>query len=510
MKNNDKVLEILNAFVSDKKVPFTQQNDWDNKNKNTVVFGRHYENQKGCEKWAKIGPFSYEDAFAERGFPQGGEKFKLSFISSELFNKKFTLGEFEVHIQHSEKIEFEDYKKKEYSNSGYKRVYHHTANEWIIFVKYHGVYLELGKYRTMLYVQANHCLPTCTNWWDKPTVDKPYMLDEAKIELNYDVYEKLEELLTSIDISKLKLEKSEVPLQEWYYHKSKKGEDLNSLSLRDRDYEYLIKREIKDGIYKPEKHTIDRLLFSNLDFDARNRKESPISINFDKKILNKLGVHTIQLRSDSHYDVRCFDLKGISIKAPQKVIENYAFEKYCKDEKMVEEIRTKQEKEKERAKNIKINNKFTLMQHGKVIMSEKDKEDIIDYLEDFIPSDKSPSSTSNNSVNFEEEIIKCVSPIFKDFNINKLYIAYWGRYFKYELAGEDCDITYECESLNKLIIKDDIWEEISELYEESLYPALDKKLVTNNFGWPERGGTILGVERVRGKLKVFTEDYDFE
>ncbi len=30
------------------------------------------------------------------------------------------------------------------------------------------------------------------------------------------------------------------------------------------------------------------------------------------------------------------------------------------------------------------------------------------------------------------------------------------------------------------------------------------------FGWPDRGGIAFGVRRVKDKLEVFSEDYDFE
>ncbi len=183
---------------------------------------------------------------------------------------------------------------------------------------------------------------------------------------------------------------------------------------------------------------------------------------------------------------------------------------------MVKEIQTKKNQEEEREKNLEFNNKFTLMYQGKAVMKEKDKEDLIEYLENFIPSDKKLSSVATvtstaTATSFEQTIIKYVKPIFDNFDdVKKIYIAYWGRYFKYELAGQNCDINYECEDKNLENIDEETWREITELYEDNLCPDLDEKKIKREFGWPDRGGIILGVKRKKGELEVFTEDYEFE
>ena len=65
--------------------------------------------------------------------------------------------------------------------------------------------------------------------------------------------------------------------------------------------------------------------------------------------------------------------------------------------------------------------------------------------------------------------------------------------------------------MNQECIEDEDWEQITELYSDNLCPDLDEKVVENKFGWPDRGGIILSVERgPKNKLKVVTEDYDFE
>ncbi len=46
---------------------------------------------------------------------------------------------------------------------------------------------------------------------------------------------------------------------------------------------------------------------------------------------------------------------------------------------------------------------------------------------------------------------------------------------------------------------------------KKVMPNISEKDVENMYGWPERGATILGVKRGgKGKLVVFTEDYDVE
>lgn len=511
-----KSLEILNSFTTDKKVEFEQTDSWSKDTEFKVVFGNHYAKQKNGEEWKDLGPFSYEEAFKYRAFPGGQDK-KLTayFIPEKLYNKSFKLGDYEISVTHKTWSEKDDY-EREYSSYGYKEIFHRTYNQWGVYVNFHGVYRQIGRFKSCYSIQVADCLPTQSNWFHiKPTKDKPCIMKNTLVKFEYEYYNKTKEFFDSLDINSLELQNTKVGFQEWYdfdlpsEKKKVRNKSISDLSLDEKDVEWFIKSETKDGVYRPERPTIDRWLF-----DSKNYS-SVLANKYDKKILQNLGIHTVQLRADAHYNVPgFFDMKGIKIKAPQKVIERYRLEKHCKDETVVEKIKAEKKKQDDEQKARDYNNKFTLMQHGKVIKSNKDKEDIIEYLENFYPAStiKNTESKKSSSADIESDIIKTVKPIFDEFeDVDKIYIAYWGRFFKYECAGETKDIDYECDHMNEEIIDEDSWTEIKELYSDNLCPDLDEKIVENKYGWPERGGIILGVEKIgKGKLKVFTEDYDFE
>lgn len=505
---NEKAVEILNEFIKSKNKDLEVNSYWDDKNKDKMVFGEHYKNQEGGKPWSVIGPFSEEEAFIFREFPQTKYRKNLEadYIPKELYNKKFIIGDFEVSVSYKEWNDKSD-DGAEYSG-GYAYVYRYLYKQWGVFVKYHGCYLNMGKIKTTINTEAYRCKPSQTNWsWIKPTLKKPYILKETSMSLEYQKFNKITDFFKTLDISTLELKNITIPHQEWYDHNQKNGKSINDLSLEEKDVNWLISSEIKDGVYRPEKHTIDNLLFNSKNYKI------VLANKWDKKLLQKLGVHTVQLRADAHYNVPSyFDMKGIKIKAPQKVIERYNMEKYCIDDAVVEKIKAEKKKAEDEEKARDYNNKFTLMQHGKVIKTNRDKEDIIEFLENFVPASVIKADKKVNSESIEDGIISTVKPIFDAFeNVDKLYIAYWGRYFKYESCGELKDIDYDCESMNQECIEEDDWEQISELYSDNLCPDLDEKVVENKFGWPDRGGIILSVERgPKNKLSVVTEDYDFE
>lgn len=504
---NEKAIEILNKFIKSKNKDLEVNGYWDDKNKDKMVFGEHYKTQEGGKPWSVIGPFSEEEAFMYREFPKTKYRkiLEVDYIPEELYNKKFVIGDFEVSINYKEWSEKND---GSVSSSGYTYVYHELNRQWDVFVNYHGCYLTMGKTKTRIVTEAYRCKPNQSNWYNvKTTASKPYILKETSKNWDYRNFNEILDFFKSLDVSSLELKKITIPFQEWYDSYQKKDTSISDYSLAEKDVNWLISNEVKDGIYKPEKYTIDNLLFNSKNYKI------VLANKWDKKLLQKLGVHTVQLRADAHYQVQSyFDLKGIKIKAPQKVIERYNMEKYCIDDAVVEKIKAEKKKAEDEEKARDYNNKFTLMQHGKVIKTNRDKEDIIEFLENFVPASVIKADKKINSESIEDGIISTVKPIFDAFeNVDKLYVAYWGRYFKYELCGEKKDINYDCESMNQECIEDEDWEQITELYSDNLCPDLDEKVIENKFGWPDRGGIILSVERgPKNKLKVVTEDYDFE
>ena len=173
------------------------------------------------------------------------------------------------------------------------------------------------------------------------------------------------------------------------------------------EFEWFVQQEIKDGVYRPEGVTISKWIYDGF----------PAFKN-DKNLLKKLGVHTVQLKSDAHFNVPgYYNMSGISIKAPKKVVERYGFEKYCENKEIVKKIKEEKEQRKQEYKAREYNSKFTLMQHGKVIKNNVDYDIIIDYLNNFVPSSKMPTDKSKKtSSNIEDEIIKCIKPVFDDLS----------------------------------------------------------------------------------------------
>lgn len=490
-----KPIEILQNFATNKKVQYITNNSWNDKD--SAVKKTFFSNGKD-PIFNKIGPYS-ENEVKTLDYMNRPEfkKLVVDFIPKELYNKTFKLGDFEITVQHNF-VDTSTPSDYDFGSYGTKTYYFRTEETWIVILNYHGVYQRLGTYRQMSTITSDLCKPTQTNWFHiKPSVKKPYILKELQVNFDYNSIADLKDFFNGLKISELITTPMKIGKQDYYQFNNPKGSlTLREYTHKNIDFKWFVENETKNGIYTPEKSTIDRFLFMWMDYGI------PIPKQIDKNQLKDLGIHTVQLRSDSHYDIaNYFNLKGIKIKAPQKVIEKYRYEKYCINDEMVAKIKKEKAIEKAKEEEYIYNNQFTLMQHGKVIKENVQKEDIINYLERY-------SATNEN---FDQKICQGVKPIFDEFpNIKKLYIAYWGTFYKYESAGHRCELSYECDGMNNHISEEDL-EQINELFEEARYVDIDENALEVKYGWEERGGTIIGVERdSKNKLKIFTEDYDFE
>ncbi len=496
-----KAIEILEKYVTTKRDDYKHAH-YDNKLEYKFDSRAHFDELK------EVGPFTEEEAFAYRTL--GGIDKHCSgvkFLDSRFHNKRFSIGDFEITVTYLRKFEVRPTysNSTEYNSSGYKSMTGDYDFETSIYLNYHGKYQTLIQAYDSYNIQAAYCKPTQTNWhWLKPTEKKPYIMKELNLRGDYDSkISFLEELFSNIDIDSLELLDAIIePQNRWEHSPERKVRPVSDFTSKEIDIEWFVKQEIKDGVYRPEGSTIAKWIYDGF----REHKK------YDKKLLHKLGVHTIQLRADAHFSPESFyDMKGISVKAPKTVIERYGLQKYCKNKEIVEKIKQEQKTRELEYKAREFNSKFTLMQHGKVVKNNKSYYEIIEYLQNFTPSSKMPKEGEiSPKSNIRNDIIDCIQPVFDDFEgLDKFYIAYWGRYFKYECRGEICDINYECEYLNR-DLDDETLEQIIELYESNICPSLDDNIVASEFGWPDRGGLALGVKREGNKLVVFTEDYDFE
>jgi hypothetical protein len=336
--------------------------------------------------------------------------------------------------------------------------------------------------------KVKYVVPEQTNWgnWLTFTPDKPYMLGEDISYLRFSETDGIRDIINAINLGEVELENQDIDFQPWYsYDFDKNYKPLIKYTAKNIDADWFIESEVKDGVYKPEPNTVKNIISSYGEY-------------FDKDLLVKHKVHTIQLRTTAHFDVaRTFNIpKGCKINASKVIITLYGYEKFCGDDKMISEIKKEKSKEIAKAKSIIENNKFTLMKNGKVIINNKDKYEIITYLEKFTAKD------------VDSKILDDIKPIFDNFDIEKFYICYWGVYDKYEMRGHKCDLNFETNSLNNEVIDSDILEQIYSLYEDSI-PYLDEREINLVYGTPDMGVQVLGVlKNKKGKLETFIEDYD--
>jgi len=260
---------------------------------------------------------------------------------------------------------------------------------------------------------------------------------------------------------------------------------------------------VTDGVFKPEPET--KKLYNNLQRERLDEfhEEYGFYAPFPDHIrlaLKQLNVHTIRLRSKVHFDVKNYhDIEGMKIKAPKKVIEKYDLEDYCADEKIVQKLKEEEEARK-KAEELEIHmNTYSLVQHGKTILDNVQKWEIVRYLENI----------DVNSI--DNRIIETVKPLFDEYEeVDKIYLAYWGTFFKYELAGERIELDFETDSQNIKHLGVELYNKTMEFHSDCYNIPLSERIVELKWGWTERGATILGVERCGNSFYIFTEDYDCE
>lgn len=492
------LIDFLNTFIQTKKPDWDIQRSWsgDSIFMSPNLYGRDRSLSK--------------EEIIEKSTQKVTES-SINYIPEALYNKKFTIADFTIHIQF---VEAEHYEESSYArSSGCRRDHLRLTKQWNVIISWHGVYYPLLKFVNYLNLELDHCLPSQTNWFhiSPPTEEKPFMFWEGKIETEFEYYKPIKDLFKFLEDATYTTDKDDIVIYSPNYYTSKNlynGKDPKSLreyTVENIDIEWFVKNTLKtnkDGSiwWAPDFITIRDVYHSwvsQYSWD-RERDSKP---KYDRKLLQKLGVTVVQLNNEAHLDIKnFFDLKDIKIKAPQKVIEKYSLEKVCYDPKQVETIKAEKAQAERDAKLNEYNRQFTLIYHGKVIKKDKDLDDIIEYLENF------------NAKDFEEEVIKKIQPIFNKFpSVEYLYLAAWGTYYKYECGGERYfygDFFYEHNSH----IDEDVFTEINDLYSKVIDSLpIDEKAIEVKYGITERGGTQLGVKRTKtGKLKLFTEDYDPE
>lgn len=466
-----KIIDLLTEFYNTRSPKFLISSYWDKTLERKKEF---WSNDKD------VGPHSFEDATTWKSILP----LKFGFVPEKFYNKRIKVGDYEIIIQYEHELPKRSDNFGNDFSMGIKREAYAQYKTLNVIVCFHGLYLSLGKFRESNCTVVDYCKAEQTNYRQSfKDGTKPYMMREYNYKQEFDYYEPIVQLMKLMNMLTLELKGSDIGFQPWYSSYAEKEKTLRYYSQRDLDFNWFLSQETVGGIFKPEKSTIDNIWAGYVP---------------GKKLLKEAGVHTVQLRANCHFNIsKVFDLKEITLKAPKSVIKTYGLEKYCNDESVVKKIKEEDEQVLRDENLKKYNDQFTLMQHGKVILEDKPKWDIIQYLE------------SNKSAEFEPEIIKNIQPVFDHFkDINKLYLGKWGQYSQYESRGVIMDFNCEVDDMNAKLMSSETHRELYELFENNIYMDFDEKLLEIKYGWPEMSFNRIGVEKTsKGKLKVFVENY---
>lgn len=455
-------------------------------------------NERKNSDFNKTGPFSFEDAKKPRQFPKS-EAVEFTLIPKELYNRVITIDDYDIIFQHVYIVSDDDDKdfqenKKAYDagrGSSYYRRYCHYYEQWNVIMRHHGYHKMLAKVRITDTVEYDYSFPKgYKNWFKENLTEKNNcMMREESRESKYEIfYENLEHFMKLLD-PKTESRESDIVMLNWFEwtmteEEKKKVVPIPKLNAAI-DFSWFIQKETKNGVYKPSRAVIDSIYFTSYEVKKEDFR------NLKKDVLKQLDVHTIQLSDSAHFHIESwYDIKGIAIKGPKKVIERYGYEKYCASKEIVEKIKAEKAEAKRKQDLAVHNNTFTLMQHGRVVLKDKQSEEILAYLENLDAND------------MEVALLENMKPIFDAFpEVKRFNVCSFGTYYAYELAGEShFDDNPSNEHINANTLR-----KINELYEECFYIPSEETL-RRKYGWPERGAEMLYVKRKGNKLVLETED----
>jgi len=491
-----------------------QKNDSKNKidNETRIAWAKE-RNEQIKNGFGTIGPFSLKDACRLREMPADIEKhFNFDKIPKDFYNAMISFNDYDIYFQYKKTVrspakdlaeaqKHRDYaidnnltiRQGDYGSSAH--CYYEENHKWNIILHHHGYYTTLGKVQVENRIIFRFCFPEYyDNWFsNKPTDEKPCMLEEQTKLIKFNsFYELTFDLIKLLQMNFVKWSRNirPIPFQDWYDNYcqyDQKTKSIKQLSYEEIDYDYFVQLYTSNGEFKPTKAIIDRI-FSFDDFYDKKLTQKKL----DKNSLHKHNVHTVIFKDSVHFNItKFFNMKGISIQAPKKIIVTYGFEKYCNDNDLSLQIKKDKEREEHTKKLNIYNDTFTLVFHGEHILVDKRSKDIIQYLENKTGRD------------FETHVIETIKPIFDKFSkVNKIYLVSFGTYHNMELAGEK---HYDDEHENEHIDRN-TWEEILSIYEDCLtYP--DEDFLRISYGWPEKGAEIFGVKRKGKELITFVEPY---
>lgn len=410
----------------------------------------------------------------------GGDKDFISEIQlpANLINNSFRIGNITIHTNYS-------FSQDEYLGKTTDKSSHGISN------KYKGV-LNIIIEENGLFINVINFIAYATYTYDFKQTKIHYI--NWHISCKHKCRDIIIKLFNSINPNELEIIDTPKEISSFTVRRCNVDMEYicNRLSVKHLDYKAIIKPDINNGVYKPTPENIKHFYTRDYGWDNKVKVKFPIKT---------LGVHTIHLRGNAHFSLtNYFDLTDIKVKAPKNIIKRYSYEDICIDDKTVTAIKEERLAIDEKDRKISEDNKFTLIKKGVILFESKDKETIIEFLEGYVPTDKDIVQ------NYGDSILEEYVPILERYKVDRYNLAYWGRFYKYESSGELCEITYETNNDHiEPTIRDLLVNEIDNC------GGLNDKLVEVNFGWPERGGSILIIEKNKdGKYEIVIEDYDFE
>ena len=143
-------------------------------------------------------------------------------------------------------------------DGGYRREAYSQVKLLNIYACFHGLYLTIGTFKEYYLVVGGFCTESQRNyhWLSFKDTTKPYEMREYEYRQEFNYYENAKAIIESIDKDS-EMEYSTIEFQDWHNSNTKKT--IHNYSKEEIDYKWFLLQDTKDGVFKPEKASIDNV-----------------------------------------------------------------------------------------------------------------------------------------------------------------------------------------------------------------------------------------------------------
>ena len=270
----------------------------------------------------------------------------------------------------------------------------------------------------------------------------------------------------------------------------------------DINYKDLLQHSIKKGVLKL---TNELVVYCDKQYKLSDyAKTIKITNSVWKTLAEETGITYTWNPDEATTKIKkMFDFKNTIIDSPLKTLKKYYHEQYAKNDDQLILDKEKQD-ELLRKENLKHNSEFSLMFHGKEVMT-CDYEKIKLYLSNYIPTSNKKGLSDKT---YEELLIDSYKVLMVAHNLQKLPLVQYGTYYKHELAGESFFFTYGDDIFKDFLNSDTDVEDFSYDYEN--IGIISEEDIVHHFGERVKGGVEISIVRDDGKFKVNVENIDIE